>query len=182
MNIDLFKELETERLILRRITTEDAKNLYDNVFSNFEYYKYYYQKPFNSFEEYVEVVKQIQLWYENKNHFRWGIVLKDTNEMIGQVFIHTKDVLNNNCKIGYIIGYAYQNKGYMQEATEKVIDFIFNDIGYKRIEANIVCENDKSIKLVKSLNMVEEGIKEQAYLLKGKYYNQYVYSLINDGI
>lgn len=32
-----------------------------------------------------------------------GIVLKNTNEMIGIVQLHTKDILNNNCKIDTLL-------------------------------------------------------------------------------
>ena len=39
---NLFQELETDRLILRKISLEDASDLYKNVFNNFSYYKYYY--------------------------------------------------------------------------------------------------------------------------------------------
>ena len=32
--IDLYRDLETERLLLRKITVEDAEELYKNVYSN----------------------------------------------------------------------------------------------------------------------------------------------------
>ena len=35
--IDLYRDLETERLLLRKITVEDAEELYKNVYSNYEY-------------------------------------------------------------------------------------------------------------------------------------------------
>ena len=40
---DLFEELETKRLILRKIVDSDAEMLYKNIYNNFEYYKFYYQ-------------------------------------------------------------------------------------------------------------------------------------------
>ena len=111
MKEDKFKELETKQLLLRKINDEDAKMLFDNIFNNFDYYKFYYQLPFNSFEEYQQLVFKYKNWYANGNHFRWGIVEKASGEMIGLMQIHSKDELNNNCKIGYIIGYHYNKKG-----------------------------------------------------------------------
>ncbi|MBP3799673.1 MAG: hypothetical protein ILA19_01700, partial [Bacilli bacterium] len=67
---DLFEEFETERLILRKITNEDAKDLYENIYNNFEYYKYYYNFPFKDFEEYSKLVEKYDTWYKNGNHFR----------------------------------------------------------------------------------------------------------------
>lgn len=176
---DLFENLETERLILRKITDQDATKLYQNIYNNFDYFKFYYQVPFNSFEEYKPLVEKYKEYYANGNHFRWGIVLKSSNEIIGLVQLHTKDMLNNNCKIGYIIGYNYTKKGFAKEAVKKVIDFGFNKLNFHRIDANIVVENISSIKLAESIGMHFESLKEDSYKLEDKYYNQKVYTLIN---
>lgn len=176
---DLFEELETERLILRKVVDEDAEMLYQNIYNNFDYFKYYYQLPFDSFESYKPLVEKYKEWYANGNHFRWGVVLKETNEIIGLVQLHTKDSLNNNCKIGYIISYKYNNRGYGKEAVTKVIDFGFNKLKFHRIEANIVGENEASIKLAESIGMHFESEREDSYKLGENYYNQKVYTIIN---
>lgn len=175
---DKFKELETKQLLFRKINDEDAKMLFDNIFNNFDYYKFYYQLPFNSFEEYQQLVFKYKNWYANGNHFRWGIVEKASGEMIGLMQIHSKDELNNNCKIGYIIGYHYNKKGYAREAVKEMITFAFNVIGYYRIEAEIVEENVNSIKLAESLGMHFESTKQESYKLGNQYYNQKVYTLL----
>lgn len=94
--------------------------------------------------------------------------------MIGIVQLHTKDNIHNNCKLGYIISFKEKKKGYMKEALQKVIHFAFEELNYHRLEAEIVTLNMDSISLVKAL-----PIKEESYLLKGKYYNQVVYTLMN---
>jgi len=176
---DLFENLETERLILRKIVDTDAEMLYQNIYNNFEYFKFYYQLPFDSFEEYKSLVEKYKEYYANGNHFRWGIVLKETNEIIGIVQLHTKDNINNNCKIGYIISYNYNEKGYGKEAVKKVIDFGFNKLNFHRIDANIVVENEASIRLAESIGMHCESEREDSYKLGEKYYNQKVYTMIN---
>lgn len=174
----LFEELETERLILRKIVDTDAEMLYKNIYNNFEYFKFYYQLPFKDFEEYKTLVEKYKEWYANVNHFRWGIVLKETNEMIGLIQLHTKDTLNNNCKVGYIIGYNYNNKGYATEAMKEIISFGFNKLNFHRIEANIVSENKSSIKVAENVGMHFESIKKDGYKLNDKYYDQKVYTII----
>lgn len=93
--------------------------------------------------------------------------------------MHTKDILNNNCKIGYIISYKYNNNGYGKEAVKEVINFGFNELKFHRIEADIVNQNEASIKLAESVGMHFESEKEDNYKLKEKYYNQKVYTIIN---
>ena len=175
---DKFEELETERLILRKITDDDALMLYDNIYNNYEWYKFYYQLPFNSFEEYQKLVEKYKDWYDKGNHFRWGIVLKETKEMIGLVQLRSRDNLNNSCKIGYIISYKFTGNGYAKEAVEKILDFGINKLGYHRIEADVVSENKDSVKLAKSVGMTFESVKKESYRIKDTYYDQDVYTLI----
>ena len=172
---DLFEEFETERLILRKITNEDAKDLYENIYNNFEYYKYYYNFPVKDFEEYSKLVEKYDTWYKNGNHFRWGIVLKENNKMIGLIQLHSKDNVNKNCKLAYILGYNYNGHGYMKEAAEKILDFAFDKLDFHRIEAEVVTVNNSSIKLAKSINMEEEKIRCESYLVNEKYYDQKVF-------
>ena len=178
---DLFEQLETERLLLRKIEDSDAEMLYNNIYNNFDYYKFYYQLKFNNFDEYKSLVEKYKEWYKNGNHFRWGIVLKDTNDMIGVVQLHTKDNLNNNCKIGYIISYKYNKKGYCTEAVKKVIEFGFDTLGYHRIEADAAINNINSIKLLENIGMKFESIKEDGYKIGENYYDQKIYKIINKG-
>lgn len=177
--IDLFETLETDRLILRKIVDDDAEALYRNIYNNFEYFKFYYQFPFESFEEYKPLVEKYKKWYANGNHFRWGIVLKETNEIIGLVQLHGKDVSNNNCKIGYIIGYNYTNKGYAKEAVKAVIDFGLNILNYHRIDAEIVTENEPSIRVAEGVGMRMESLREDGYKIDEDYFDQKVYTIIN---
>lgn len=174
-----FKELETDRLILRKIETKDALSLYQGIYNNFDYYKYYYQFPFENYEKYQTLVEKYEEWYHNGNHFRWGIEKKENHQMIGIVQLHTKDNINNNCKLGYIISYRENKKGYMKEALQEVIRFAFHELDYHRLEAEIVTLNTDSIHLAETLNMKEEKVRKESYLLDGKYYDQVVYTLIN---
>ena len=65
-NKDLFEVLETERLILRKIVDEDASMLYQNIYNNFEYFKYYYQLPFKNFEEYNSIISKQKMNAKNE--------------------------------------------------------------------------------------------------------------------
>ena len=178
-NIDSYEELETQRLILRKIVDADALNLYNNIYNNYDYYKYYYQLPFENFDDYKKLVEKYKDYYSNGNYFRWGIVIKETNEIIGIIQLHSREYLNNNIQIGYIIGYNYNGFGYAKEAVSKVIDFAFNKINIHRIDAMIVEENKSSIKLVESIGMRLEHIREDGYKIGDKYYNQKIYKMIN---
>ncbi len=52
----------------------------------------------------------------------------------------------------------------MKEALQEIIHFAFQQLDYHRLEADIVTLNTDSMQLAKSLQMKEEGIKEESYL------------------
>lgn len=178
--MDLFKELNTKRLLLKKYELKYAQKIYNCIYNNFEYYKYYYQVPFNSYEEYVELVKTYKEKYEKGNHFRWIIVEKENDEPVGLIQLHSFDTLNNFCKIGYAIGYNHQRKGYMKESIAAIIKFALKTLKVHRIEAEIVEENIDSIKLLESLNIKCEYEKKSSYKINDKYYDEKVYSIINN--
>lgn len=180
MNKNLFKEINTERLLLKKYELKYAERIYNSIYNDFEYYKYYYQVPFNSYEDYEKIVKTYDEKYKLGNHFRWIIIEKETNEPVGLIQLHSIDVLNNCCKLGYVVSYNHKGKGYIKESIIPVIDFAFNILKIHKIEAEVVEENIDSIKLLESLNIKCEYEKKSCYKIKDKYYNKKVYSIINN--
>ncbi len=63
-----------------------------------------------------------------------------------------------SCFVGYSTDSAAQNKGYMTEALETGVKFIFNTVGLHRIEANIMPRNISSLKVVEKLGFQNEGL------------------------
>jgi ribosomal-protein-serine acetyltransferase len=62
-----------------------------------------------------------------------AIILKENNKMIGLIQLHSKDNVNKNCKLAYILGYNYNGHGYMKEAAERILDFAFDKLDFHRI-------------------------------------------------
>lgn len=174
----MFKKLETERLTLESIRLEDAKILYEEIFNDFEYYKFYFQLPYKTFEDFFRTIQKYQEYYEEGNHFIWGIRLKNNKKIIGIVLLHGKDKLNNSCKIGYIISKQEQNKGYITEAIKSVISFCFEVLEIHRIEANVLPNNLKSIKILEKIGFHYEGLKKECYKINDEYFDEKSYALI----
>ena len=123
-------ELITERLILRKLRKEDVKSIFNNWASDPEVVKYVTWNVHTN----VEQTKQIlDIWlkeYENPKTVRYGIVLKDNNELIGAIDV--VDYIDGNPEIGYCLSKKCWNKGYMTEACNALLDYL-SAIGYKKI-------------------------------------------------
>lgn len=151
------ENLKTKRLTLRRFREDDAIDMFNNWSSHSEVTKYLSWTPHNN----IEISKKlVGFWvnsYKNEKHYNWAIELKESKEVIGNITLLEIDDDAENCEVGYCIGEAFWNRGIMTEALLKVIDFGFNEIGFKRIAARFDVNNIASEKVMKKCNLTYEG-------------------------
>ena len=157
------KNLETERLILRKTEEKDLKVLW-NILLIPEVSKYYLvSKINNNWEE--EKKWQYKKLEEstNKDIFRWTIELKDNNEVIGQIDV-TKTNREDIRDIGWFVDPKYQRKGYTYEATIEILKYMFIEIEISKIETCCCIKNPASYLLMEKI-----GFKTDNTTRKVKY-------------
>lgn len=123
-------ELSTERLTLRKLNKGDADFIFNNWANDPEVTKYMTWNAHKSIEDTKQI---LDLWlkeYKEPKTIRYGIVLKESNELIGAIDV--VDYIDNNPVVGYCLSRKYWNHGYMTEACKAVVDYLFV-IGYKTV-------------------------------------------------
>ncbi|MTI71877.1 MAG: GNAT family N-acetyltransferase [Firmicutes bacterium] len=171
------KKLETDRLILRELKKEDMDFVY-NHFSNEDVCKYLLDnEPLKKRGEALEIINYYKD-FEAKDHSRWGIVLKESNILLGTCGFHRLDRKNNIIEIGYDLNKSYWGQGYMTEALKEIIYVAFTNMQLNRIQAYVYIENIASYKLLEKLKFIREGVIRDKHLFRGNYYDHYCYSLL----
>jgi len=154
------QNISTERLLLRRLNIDDAEIMFKSWASDPDVTKYMRWKT----HKYIETTKYvINLWlkeYESSDTYRWGIVYKEKNELIGAIDIVSLDKNTQTAQIGYCIAKKYWNKGIMTEALKAVIDYMFSKTGVKKIESWHHVDNTASGKVMRKSGMKFEGVKK----------------------
>ncbi|MFF2089660.1 GNAT family N-acetyltransferase [Paenibacillus sp. NPDC058174] len=172
-----FPILETDRLLLRQLTLDDADALF-RYFSLAEVTRYY---DLESFTEQSQAVALIETWnssYELGLGIRWGITLKDTSEMVGTMGYHSWQKEHFKSEIGYELSPSHWRKGYMSEAIAAILPYGFEIMGLNRIEAMIDPANDDSRRLLEKAGLAEEGLLRDYYLEKGQFVDAVIFSLL----
>ena len=155
-------KLETNRLILRRVTMDDVQEMFDNWASNPNVTKFM-TWPTHSDTEITKMV--ISYWlseYENLGYYQWGIVIKETNQLIGAISVVRFKEEIDEVEIGYCIGEKWWHQGYTSEALKEVIRFLFEEVNANRICACHDVNNPNSGKVMLKCNMKYEGTLRQA--------------------
>ena len=155
--------LETPRLILRRLSVDDAKDMYENWASDDEVTKYLTWNSHASVEDSRACIANFfVVGYDKPSYYEWGVVLKENGRVIGTAGLH--NIIENirSGELGYCIGSAYWGNEYMVEAVNAIIDFCFNEVNFNRIEALHDVENPKSGRVMQKLGMQYEGVRRDA--------------------
>lgn len=172
--------IETKRLILRKYNINDADDMFNNWTSDEEVSKFLAWRPHKSVEETKSILESWISEYENMDKYHWGIEMRSSNQVIGDIAVFNLKEKHSSCEIGYCLSRQFWNMGIMTEAMAGVIDFLFKEVRLNRIVAMHNVDNIKSGKVMIKSNMKYEGTLREANRLRDKdgFYNLAVYSIL----
>ncbi|MHA6252242.1 GNAT family N-acetyltransferase [Oceanobacillus sp. CAU 1775] len=173
----MFPILETERLILREITQEDAEGIFA-CFSNDNVTRYYGQDTLKNIDQAEKFVDFFSKNYTEKKGIRWGIEIKGTKGIIGTIGFNAWSIKHKRAEIGYEIHPEQWRKGYTLEAVSKAIQYGFGELGLTRIGAVVFIDNEASNNLLFKVGFQKEGVLRDYMYQNGKAHDTYVYSLL----
>lgn len=154
--------IETDRLILRPFTLDDAEAMFRNWAGDDEVTKYLTWPTHTGVEVSRMVLSDWTSHYAEPDFYNWAIVLKENGpEPIGSIAaVHIKE--KTRCAtMGYCMGRTHWGKGIMPEALSALIDFFFGEVGINRVEAEHEVNNPKSGRVMEKAGMRYEGTKRQ---------------------
>lgn len=179
---DIFGEfpvLETERLLLRKVTEEDAAAVF-KYGANPNVTKYVTWDTHRTLADAKGFVGFALSRYESRQIAPWGIVLKETDEFIGTIDFVAWRVPHKTAEIGYVLAEEYWGKGIVTEAAAEVVRFGFVEMDLVRIEARCFPENIGSSRVMEKLGMQFEGVLRKSMYMKGEHQDLSVYSLLKE--
>lgn len=143
--------IETERLLLRTFTIDDASLIYElNLDPAVIRYTY---DPIKDIEHAREVLEKVILpQYVLYNHGRWAVHLKPTLEFIGWCglkYIPQRDEID----LGYRFKKESWGKGYATEAAYACIKYGFEKLNMRRIIGRAIPENEGSLHVLEKCGM-----------------------------
>ncbi len=177
-DFSFFPEIETERLLLRRITTDDVADLFA-IRSNPIAMQYIDRPIAKTHEDALNLISVIEDIYSKQDGVNWVISLKTNKILIGNFGFWRMDKPNFRAEIGYILHPKFYRKGIMNEVLSAAIEFGFNHLQLHSIEANINPENEASKQLLIKNGFVQEAYFKENYFSNGKFLDSMIFSLVN---
>lgn len=171
-------EIETKNLILRKFEYSDNDDMLKHWISDPKIQSMYGEPTYTTKDEVNKLLNKYITSYEKDDYYRWAIILKETNECIGQLAYFLVDNKNHFAEIEYCIGSNFQRKGYVTEATKSVIEYGFNSINLHKIQISHKSINTPSKKVIEKCGFIYEGTLRHYFYEDGQYVDRLYYSIL----
>jgi ribosomal-protein-alanine N-acetyltransferase len=179
INFHPFKNIETNRLFLRRIDNNDVNEVLA-LRGNPAIMKYIPRPLAKSKEDALEHIAMINEKIENNTGINWGITLKGNSKIIGIIGHYRIQPENHRAEIGYMSLPEYNGKGYITEAIKEVVAYGFEQLKLHSIEAVIDPDNIASERVLQKNGFVKEAHIRENELWDGKFWDTVIYSLLKN--
>lgn len=157
--------IETKRLIIREMNQSDYDSLCKILCDN-EVMQTAYENAF-TLEEAQNWLDRHFVRYAKYGFGLWGVILKETNEMIGQCGLilqewRDKEIL----EIGYLFQKDHWHKGYATEAAIACKEYAFSVLNVNSVysivrDTNIAAQN---VALRNGMSLVDKNKKKFRYV------------------
>ena len=166
---DFFSRLpviETERLILRKLTMRDASDMF-RYCQDKEVARHVLWEAHTSILETRAYIRYNLYQYRSGEPASWGIVLRETNRVVGTIGYMSYNADNSTVEIGYSLAREQWGKGLMTEALLAVIGETFRTLKVHRIEAMHFTDNPASGRVMEKCGLIHEGHMRERICCKG---------------
>lgn len=170
-------ELETERLVLRRMRPTDAEDALKNL-SDPEVVRHVPLGACQNLNEARAFLQNFLDHYAARRVAPWGVNLKANGRHIGVCGYENWGPNSDRAEMGFLFGREFWGQGYAYEAAKAAIAFGFETMRLNRIEARTVPENLAAQHLLERLGMTYEGTLRENMRWKGAYHDMRMYSLL----
>jgi [ribosomal protein S5]-alanine N-acetyltransferase len=172
-----FPVIETERLILREVTTDDDKDIFTYL-SDQDVMKHMGLEPYQTVKDVWEEIRWYQTIRKEGSGIRWGITRKDSGRVIGSCGFLNRASKHFRAEVGFELSKDHWGLGIAGEALQAVVKYGFQNLELERIEALIEPANLPSQKLVEKQGFVREGLLRHYEFTCGKFDDLYMYSIL----
>ena len=159
------KIFETDRLVIRSFTSQDAQFIIKLVNTQ-GWLKFIGDRNIHNVNDALIYINKLNDYYKKNGFGFWAVELKLNKNVIGLCGLIKRDELK--CiDIGFAFLPIYTNQGYAFEAANATMNFAKEKLQLDKISAITVAENLSSIKLIEKLGLsfINEITMENEQLL-----------------
>jgi ribosomal-protein-alanine N-acetyltransferase len=172
-----FKNLESDRLLLRQLTNDDVQEVFE-LRSNPETMKYIPRPMVTNREGALAHIKMINDKIENNEGINWAVTLKGDNKLLGIAGHYRIKWENLRSEIGYMFLPECHGKGIATEVIGLLVKYGFDEMKMHSLEGVIDPRNLASGRVLEKNGFVKEAHFLENEIYNGEFLDTVIYSLL----
>lgn len=98
---------------------------------------------------------------------------------MGSISVVDSDNDSSCCHLGWQIDEPFWNKGYMTEVANAIVNFLFSEVGYNRIQGGHDTRNIGSGRVMEKIGMSLEGtLRQYCYQKDGSIGDKHLWAIL----
>ncbi|HVL89978.1 MAG TPA: GNAT family protein [Actinomycetota bacterium] len=173
--------IDGDAVFLRPLALDDAEEFRDLRVRNREFFRPYEPLMADSDFTPAAIRRQLEISLDEDRSgmsYSFGIFDRAGGAMAGR--IRLSNVFRGvwkNANVGYYVDQDHGGRGFATEAVRLVCRFAFSDADLHRVQAGVMPENERSIRVLEKAGMRREGLALRYLLINGAWRDHYLYAI-----
>jgi len=130
----------------------------------------------------VEGFERFILWAQREraagNYACFAVVPQGMDTAIGIFQVRSLEPGFGTAEWGFALGSAFWGTGVFVDGARMILDFAFDVIGARRLEARAAVANGRGNGALRKLGAVQEGVLRRSFVRNGQYHDQVLWGIL----
>lgn len=176
----MFPELQTNRLLLQQILPQDQPFIFEGL--SHPHVIPHYGVQYKTLEETAAQMQYYSRLWKDQSGAWWKIVDRWTFEKVGAIGYNNYNALHHKCEVGYWLLPQHWGNGFVSEALQRMIAYLFAEKQVHRIEALVEEGNRPSCRVAEKAGFTLEGILRDFEWKNDRFISLRLYSLLSSDL
>lgn len=177
MQFDSTLQLCSTRLILTPIDADDADALFA-IQSDPDVMRYWNHPAWTDLAQAQQQIRDDLAAMAAGTQLKLAIRESTAGALLGICVVFAIDEASGRAEIGYNLAPRAQGKGYMREALARLVTYLFDECGLRRLEAEIDPRNQPSATVLERIGFRREGLLQERWCVAGELSDSALYGLL----
>ena len=161
---------------LRELRKDDAASLFALLTT--EEVARFISPPPSTVEGFEKFIEWTQGQRAAGTYTCFAVTLKGFDTAIGIFQVRAESGGFETAEWGFAIGSAFWGTGVFQEGAELVLEFAFDTLNVRRLEARAAVQNGRGNGALLKLGAVQEAVLRQSFAKNGRKYDQVLFAIL----
>ncbi len=168
--------LTSGSVVLRDLRTSDAQSLFTLLTT--EEVARFISPPPTTVEGFERFIAWTHREREAGKYACFAVTLEGYDTAIG--IFQVRDLASglDTAEWGFAIGSQFWGTGVFETGANLVLDFTFNVMGVRRLEARAAVQNGRGHRALAKVGAVQEGVLRQSFEKNGRYLDQVLFAIL----